>query len=101
MIGVDIADIGWIALRVRTPGGVTSCQVFWSTEKASALSASKSFRFPMQGDGHWHTYVVSKRVEGTWAGRLSHLRFDFGRPGDRLAVDWIRLYPQSQPKRSR
>ncbi|MBT3379090.1 MAG: hypothetical protein HN742_28115 [Lentisphaerae bacterium] len=100
-VDVDIADIGWIALRVRTPGGVTSCQVFWSTEKASALSASKSFRFPMQGDGHWHTYVVSKRVEGTWAGRLSHLRFDFGRPGDRLAVDWIRLYPQSQPKRSR
>jgi hypothetical protein len=45
-----------------------------------------------EGDGQWHTYQVAKQVEGKWSGALKILRRDLGAPGDKLEVDWIRLY---------
>ena len=55
------------------------------------MSARKAFVFAVQDDGKWHTYQVRKKVEGKWAGQLTLLRFDTGRAGDRIELDWVRL----------
>ncbi|MCK5804882.1 MAG: hypothetical protein KAI66_18740, partial [Lentisphaeria bacterium] len=92
-VGVKIEDVSCIGLRLRISTGVSACEVFWSTVAKPDLSARKAFHFPLKDDdGEWHTYLVSKDVEGAWRGMLKLLRFDFGAPGDRIDVDWIRLY---------
>lgn len=90
-LGVPIADLACIALRLRVPEGVTSCETFWATDRDPARSARKAFHFAVQGDGKWHTYQISKKVEGKWQGQLKLLRFDTGRAGDRIELDWVRL----------
>lgn len=93
MEGLDlpIAEIGTIALRIRMPQGVSSAEFFWATDQEPELSAKKAFRIPLLRDGEWHTYQITKKVEGLWQGQLRILRFDTGRPGDHLELDWLRL----------
>lgn len=90
-LDVPIADLACIALRLRMPEGVTSCETFWATDREPAMSARKAFHFAVPGDGKWHTYQISKKVEGKWQGQLKLLRFDTGRAGDRIELDWVRL----------
>jgi hypothetical protein len=47
-------------------------------------------------DGEWHTYQITKRVEGKWSGALRTLRFDFGTVGDTIFIDWIRIYAKDK-----
>jgi len=91
-VGVTLDDMGCLALRLRVPDGVSSCELFWTTAAEPTMSADKAFRFPLKGEGQWHTYQVAKATEGKWSGALKVLRLDLGGPGDKLEVDWIRLY---------
>ncbi len=91
-VGVAIGDLQCVALRLRVSEGASSCELFWSTTREPKLSADKAFRFPIKGDARWHTYQVSKKVEGKWSGTLKYLRLDIGGPGDKIEVDWIRLF---------
>ena len=90
-VDVSIADIGCIALRLRASKWVSDCQVFWSKQSEPRLSPGKSFRFPLETDGEWHTYQVFKGKDEKWNGTLKGLRFDIGSIGDRMEVDWIRI----------
>lgn len=90
--GVAIADIQCIALRLRVPEGTSSCQLFWSTVAEPGMTADKCMTFPIRPDGQWHEYLVSRQPEGKWSGTLKILRFDVGAAGDRIEVDWVRLY---------
>jgi len=47
-------------------------------------------------DSEWHTYRITKEVEGTWSGTLRTLRFDFGSVGDTILIDWIRIDAKAQ-----
>ena len=91
-VDVALEDVKCLALRLKVSEGVSSCQVFWSTTAQPEMSADKCFVFALKPDGGWHTYQVSKKVEGAWAGLLKILRLDIGAPGDRIEIDWIRLY---------
>ena len=95
-VGVPIADLGCFAMRVRASEGAGPCEFFWSTEAEPRMSADKAFRFSLEGDGEWHTYQVTKQVEGKWTGTLKIIRLDIGRPGDRIEVDWVRLVGRKQ-----
>jgi hypothetical protein len=90
-LDVPIDRIQCVALRLRVPENIGSCEVFWATDREPELSADKAFRFPLQRDGEWHTYQVSRQIGNKWEGRLQILRFDMGSTGDRLQVDWVRL----------
>ena len=90
-LDLPVAELGAIALRLRVSEDCGSCEIFWTTEKEPELSARKAFRVALVRDGQWHTYRIEKKVEGLWSGTLGTLRFDIGRPGDRIEVDWIRL----------
>jgi len=56
------------------------------------MSADKSLTFPLQPDGRWHEYQVSRKPQGKWRGTLRILRLDLGAPEDTLEADWVRLY---------
>ena len=90
-LDIPIADIGSIALRLKVPQGVGAAEFFWATDREPELSAKKAFRIPLLRDGEWHTYQITKDTEGLWQGQLRILRFDTGRPGDRIELDWLRL----------
>jgi hypothetical protein len=90
-LDLPIADIDAIALRLKVPQGVGVAEVFWATDQEPELSAQKAFRFPVQRDGEWHTYLIRKQADSRWQGQLRILRLDTGRPGDRLELDWLRL----------
>jgi hypothetical protein len=90
-LDVPIDRIHCVGMRLRVPDSTGSCEVFWATDQEPELSAAKSFRFPLQRDGEWHTYQVSRDSGGKWEGRLRTLRFDIGVPGDRIEFDWVRI----------
>jgi hypothetical protein len=91
-IGVEIESVGTIALRLKAPEGLRAGELFWTTQKSSALSQDKSFHIVLKADGEWHTYLITKKPEGKWSGTLDTLRLDIGTAGDTVAFDWIRLY---------
>ena len=91
-LNVDIGAIGAIVLRLKAPKEVRTGEGFWATDKEPALSSAKSFGIGIKPDGEWHTYQVTKKVEGKWSGTLRTLRFDFGTAGDTVEIDWIRIY---------
>jgi len=91
-LDVDIGAIGAIALRMKAPLGMRTGEGFWATDKEPALSSAKSFGIAIKPDGEWHTYRITKQVEGKWSGMLRTLRFDFGTAGDTAEIDWIRIY---------
>jgi hypothetical protein len=91
-VGVTVEDLQCLALRARVSPGIGSCQVYWSTAAEPALSGTTTFVFPLQPDGQWHEYQVSRRPQGSWRGTLKVLRLDIGAPGDRTELDWVRLY---------
>lgn len=91
-VGVAVGELQCVALRLRVPEGVSGGQLFWSTTAEPAMTAPKSMTFPLKPDGQWHDYQISRPPEGKWNGTLKILRFDFGGTGDRIDVDWIRLY---------
>ena len=91
-VGVAIADIECIALRLKVINAAPMCQLFWATTEEPATSEQKSFRFYLGEDKEWHTYQIFREVGETWSGTLKTLRFDIGRQGDEIEVDWIRLY---------
>jgi hypothetical protein len=90
--GVVVDEMECVALRLKVSKGISRCQAFWSTEKDPAMSAGKSFTFPLNPDGEWHEYQVSKKAEGAWSGKLKILRLDIGGAGDTIEVDWVRFY---------
>ena len=91
-VGGEIESIGSIALRLKTPKGLRTGEVFWSTQKEPNLSGDKAFQIGLKDDGEWHTYLITKKVEGKWSGTLDALRFDIGTAGDTVEIDWIRFY---------
>ena len=91
-IGVEIASIGTLALRLKAPKGIRTGELFWTTQQSPALSQDKSFIIALKDDGEWHTYLITKKPEGRWSGTLDTLRIDIGTAGDTVAFDWIRLY---------
>ena len=91
-LDIEIAAVGAIALRLKAPKGLRSGEAFWATRHEPALSGSKSFGVGVQADGDWHTYLITKEIEGKWSGALRTLRFDFGSAGDTILIDWIRIY---------
>ncbi len=100
-VGVQIENIHRIAFRLRVSGNTPaprSGEIFWATEKAPSLSAGKSFRFALPQDGRWHTIQVYRRLGGKWTGTLKVLRLDIGSPGNKVELDWIRLYGRPQPE---
>jgi len=91
-VGVAIESLRCIALKLKVSEDVSSCQLFWTTTGEPRMSADKTFTFPINPDGDWHTYQVSKKPEGNWSGVLKHLRLDIGGPGHTIDADWVRLY---------
>ncbi len=91
-VGIELGLIGPIALRLKAPKGLRTGEVFWSTKKEPSLSGDKAFQIGLKDDGEWHTYLITKKVEGPWSGTLDTLRFDIGTAGDTLEFDWIRVY---------
>ena len=91
-VGVALADLGCFAMRLRVSEGVSSGQFFWTTAAEPRMSADKAFTFRLREDGAWHTYQVTKEIGGKWSGTLKIIRLDIGRPGDKIEVDWVRLY---------
>lgn len=95
---VDIGAIGAIVLRLKAPKEMRMGEGFWATDKEPALSSAKSFGIGLKPDGEWHTYRITKQVEGKWSGSLRTLRFDFGTAGDTVEIDWIRIYGKMEEK---
>lgn len=91
-VGVAVEDLACLALRVRVSPGVNSAQVYFSTVADPAMSWDKSFTFPLPPDGQWHEVQILRRPQGQWRGVLKILRLDIGGPGDRIELDWVRLY---------
>ena len=89
--GVAIEDLRCLALRLRVPEGVSSCQFFYTTTAEPGMTADKCMTFPLVPDGQWHTYQVSREPEGKWSGTLKIVRLDMGRAGDKIELDWVRL----------
>lgn len=95
-LSLDIGAIGVIALRLKAPLGARTGEGFWTTGQEPALSGDKSFGIGLKPDGEWHTYQITKKVEGKWSGALRTLRFDFGTAGDTVLIDWIRIYGKEE-----
>lgn len=95
-LDLDIGAIGAIALRLKAPLGARTGEGFWTTGQEPALSGDKSFGIGLKPDGEWHTYQITKKVEGKWSGALRTLRFDFGTAGDTVLIDWIRIYGKEE-----
>lgn len=95
-LSLDIGAIGVIALRLKAPLGARTGEGFWTTGQEPALSGDKSFGIGLKPDGEWHTYQITKKVEGKWSGALRTLRFDFGTAGDTVLIDWIRIYGREE-----
>lgn len=93
---LDIGAIGAIALRLKAPLGARTGEGFWTTGQEPALSGDKSFGIGLKPDGEWHTYQITKQVEGKWSGALRTLRFDLGTAGDTVLIDWIRIYGKEE-----
>lgn len=94
-VSTAVDDIGCLALRLRVPEGVSTGQLFWTTAAEPAMTAGKCMTFRLTPDGKWHTYLVTRKPEGEWSGALKILRLDLGGPGDRIEMDWVRLYAKT------
>lgn len=90
-LNFDIGAISSIMIRMKAPKGLRTGEGFWATRQEPALSSDKSFGIGITPDGEWHTYRITKKVEGKWSGTLRTLRFDFGSAGDTVLIDSIRL----------
>mgnify|MGYP005844962125 CR=1 FL=1 len=95
-VGVAIEDLQCLALRTRVSPGIDLAQVYFSIVADPALSWDKSFTIPLRPDGLWHEYQIMRRPQGNWRGVLKLLRLDIGTPGDRIELDWVRLYGKSE-----
>ncbi len=91
-VGVAIEDLHCLAFRARVSRGINSAQIYFSTVAEPALSWDKSFTFALSPDGQWHEVQIFRRPQGKWRGTLKILRLDIGGPGDRVELDWVRLY---------
>jgi len=94
-LDLDLASVGMIAWRMKAPKGLRGGEAFWATRQEPAMSADKAFVVAVNPDGEWHTYQITKKIEGKWSGALRLLRFDFGAAGDTLLIDWVRIYPKN------
>ena len=63
-VGVAVEEPACVAARVRASKEVSSCEMFWTTAAEPALSADKSFRFPLVPDGKWHEVQILRRPGG-------------------------------------
>jgi hypothetical protein len=66
-------------------------QVFFITDTDSNYNETKSLRFPIQGDGEFHTYVLRMDKVNGWNHNIIELRLDPVEAPATIEVDYIRL----------
>lgn len=82
---VAAADYPVLLLRMRTTAG-QQAQFYWTTTDLPTWDEAKSLRFPIQGDGEFHTYRLELSPHPLWRDRqITAIRLNPIRraPGDR------------------
>jgi len=100
-IGVPAADLACIAVRLRASKTARTAQLFWAAAGQPKFTEGASFTFALADDGGWHTYQIAGTMLGRWMKTPNSLRLDVGEPGDKIEIDWIRIYALAPPAAER
>jgi len=73
-VEIDSARYRHIIVHMRMDQGGKG-QLFWTT-LTSPESEANSIRFPVSGDGQWHTYRLDVGASPNWRGKIVRLRLD-------------------------
>lgn len=80
----------FVEVRLKTTADDTA-QLYWITSTIPESEATV-YRFPVKGDGQFHTYRLPVHQVRTWRGVITRLRLDpANRPEVQVEVDFIRL----------
>lgn len=99
-VDLDIARIGCISLRIRVTAEAANeagyvkgaFPVFYTTASSLNADDEKKFLGQLQDDNKFHIYSFIVKPDAPWTGICKSLRFDIGALGQKVDVDWIRIY---------
>lgn len=87
---IDADRFRTIEIRMRMDRGGEG-QLFFSRPRGQ-MTEEKSVRFPVTGDGEFHTYVIDLSRQPRWRGSIGHIRLDpNSAQGSKVEIASIRL----------
>jgi hypothetical protein len=89
-IAVDASAVSRLEIRMKVSGG-DMAQVFFVTDSDSAYDEAKSLRFPVSGDGQFHTYTLDMSTVPLWKDTVTQIRLDPMETPGSIEIDYIQL----------
>jgi len=92
-VQVDAAEPYWVSLRLAVDRGRLAT-LFFATETSPGL---RRFTFPVDADGHEHTYNLDLLAASDWRGRILALGFRPSEvPDANAALRWLKVSDRPQ-----